>query len=1097
MTRFGLTLAATALLACALVWAQGTGAIVGTVTDPSGGVIPNANVKATNVATALTREAATNSQGYYVIPSLHPATYTLSVTAPGFREYTQRGVVLLADQSATVNVALAVGQQSQTVTVESGGVQVDTTTATLKGVVDQTRMIELPLNGRNAAELSLLVAGAVSAPSAGANQGLTKTPPGAVTISTNGSFSNEVSYMLDGGNNTDSFTQINLPFPFPDALQEFSVLTSNYRAQYGENTGGVVDVITRSGGNAVHGDVFGFVRNAVFNARNFFEANRDQLKRAQAGGTIGGPITIPSLYSGRDRTFFFFGYQETRIRNLTGTSSAFVPTADELNGDFSALLDAANPANPQGKVTRIVDPTTGQPFPGNRIPVSRFDPAALNVVKVLPHPAGTGQVFYNRRIAQDTHELVSRGDHSFRPADQLSFRWYANYFNNAGTLDPANILTYADGSNIPSQNYLLHYTHIFSPALLNNFRFDYARTNAQRTSPPGAPNVRDFGVQNFYQPPTKSIESISASGFFSFGDVAGGARFVRNDFEWSDDLSWVRGRHNFAFGARIQRSRQDITNVNTQNGSFSFTSDVTNYALASFLLGKMRSFIQGMGQFENSRNTYLGFYAQDTFKALSRLTLDFGVRYEPFLPWHEIFGRTKQFRSDAFYAGRRSQVFANAPPGMFFPGDPGTPPDGTTSDLNNLAPRAGFAWDVLGTGKTGVRGGAGVFYEARQSSFVHQKLASTTPFAPRLTFNDPQGPFSNPYLGITNPFPIPLPPPHDVAFTAPVEIYSLDPSSKFVSPIAYNWNLTIEQQLAPNWLARAAYVGAHGSHLREGINLNPAFFIAGSRLGTDQRRLLFPGLGSVYLDSQDINSSYHSLQLTLERRLAKGLTLLANYTFSKSLDDLPFPAEVSDNAMTTNSALPWFDPGRHRFDYGRSDTDRAHRFVASYVWQLPALHGAAPLARRLLGDWQVTGILTMQSGGPLTILAGSDRSQTGIGRDRGVITGAAFGSGACNNRAPCVDYLNAGSFQLPAPGAFGDAGKGSVGGPALFNWDMGFFKNVPFGERWRVQLRGEFFNIFNRVNLGAPVTSVSSAGFGSIRSAGDPRIGQLALKVFF
>ncbi len=1069
---------------------------MGTVSDPSGAVVPSARVTVTEVGTGLSRSVTANQQGYYVLPSLRPANYDLTVAAMGFRRFTQAGITLLADQTATVNVKLELGKTTENVTVEATAAQVDTYTPTLKQVIDQARMVELPLNGRNAAELTLLVAGSVNSPSGGANQGITKSPPSVVTISTNGSLMNDVSYTLDGGNNTDSFTQLNMPFPFPDSLEEFSVLTSNYSAEYGEDPGGVVNVITKSGTNSLHGDLFGFARNAVFNARNFFGADRDQLKRAQFGGTVGGPVVLPS-YNGRNRTFFFFGYQETRLRNVTGTASAFLPTVANLNGDFSALLDANNPANPFNQAVKIIDPETGQPFQGNLIPVSRFDPAALGVEKFLPHPTGSVLIFFNRRIVQNFHEAITRVDHSIGSTDRLTFRWYYNLFTNAPSLDQSNILTYADGSTILSQNFLFHESHTFSPGLLNNLRFNFARTAPVRSSPPGTPNVRDFGVQNFYQPDTKSIEGISAAGFFSFGDVAGGARFVRNDFEWSDELHWVRGRHDIAFGARIQRSRQDITNINTQNGSFNFTSDVTKYAIASFLLGKLRSFTQGMGQFENSRNTYLGVFAQDTFRATSRLALNYGLRYEPFFPWHEIRGRSKVFRPDAFYRGQKSRVFLNAPPGFFFPGDPGVPVDGTTSDLNNFAPRAGFAWDVFGNGKTSLRGGAGVFYEARQSSFVHQKLASTTPFAPRITLTDPKGPFSNPYLGIINPFPIPLPPPQDVAFTPPVQIFSLDPSSKFVTPLVYNWNLTLERQFASDWLVRAAYVGSRGGHLREGVDLNPAFFISDSTLGTDQRRLLFPGLADVFQDSQDINSSYNSLQLTLEKPLTHGLTILGNYTYSKSIDALPVPARVDDNALSTPSALPWFSPKRHDFDHGRSDFDHAHRFVVSYIWQLPTLANRSRWTRNVLGDWQVSGILSAQSGGPLTIEAGKDISKTALGHDRGALVGNPFGPGACKNKAPCVDYLNPNGFQLPAPGTFGNVGKGSLSGPDSIDWDMGFFKSIPLTERWKLQFRAEFFNIFNRVNLNNPTTSVSAGGFGSIRSAGDPRIGQLALKIFF
>jgi hypothetical protein len=359
--------------------AQGFATLHGTVTDPSGAVIPGAKITATQVDTGISRSVSTDVDGNYLIPSLHPATYNLDVEAKGFRRFTRTGITLLADQSATINVAMELGAAAETVTVEAAAVLVDTTTGTQKQVINQTQMIELPLNGRNAAELSYLIAGASPSPAGGALQGVSKQFPTEIVVSTNGVQQDQVSYQLDGGTYNDEFFSTNLPFPFPDALQEFSVQTSNYGAQYGNNAGGVVNIITKSGTNSVHGDLFEFNRNAVFNARNFFAARREQLKRNQFGFTLGGPVVIPRLYNGKDRTFWFFGYQGTRLRNITGAQSAFVPTPAELNGDFSAFLDAANPNNPLRKSVQVLDPLTGQPFPGNQIPVSRFDPASLGV----------------------------------------------------------------------------------------------------------------------------------------------------------------------------------------------------------------------------------------------------------------------------------------------------------------------------------------------------------------------------------------------------------------------------------------------------------------------------------------------------------------------------------------------------------------------------------------------------------------------------------------------------------------------------------------------------------------------------------------------
>ncbi|MDQ6701589.1 MAG: carboxypeptidase regulatory-like domain-containing protein, partial [Acidobacteriota bacterium] len=768
-------------------FSQGLGEFVGNVTDPSGGAVPAAKITVTEAATGQSRSTGTSAEGFYAIPSLRPAIYNLTVEAPGFRSHNQTGITLGADQTASVNVKLELGATSDTVSVAADSAQVDLSTSTIKQVVDAKNIVELPLNGRNAATLTLLVAGAVNAPSAGADQGQTKTFPGAVTISANGARNNQISYRLDGGNNVDEYTNVNAPFPFPDALQEFSVQTSNYSAEYGQNAGGVVNVITQSGTNQLHGDMFGFVRNAVFNARNFFAANRDQLKRAQFGAVIGGPVYIPGVYNGRDRTFFFFGYQGTRIRNLQGAQSAFVPTAANLAGDFSALLDASNPANSLKKSVAILDPVNGVAFPGNRIPISRFDPAALAVAKFLPAGGPDGSVFFAKPISQNFHEEILKLDHSFRSSDRFTGRYYNANFFNKGIFSPSNILTYTDQSLIRSQNALLQETHIFSSTVLNDVRFNYARENARRAPPSGVPNMNDFGI-SLYQPPDKAIENIQATGFFSFGDSPP-ARFVRNNFTLADDVRWVHGRHSMSFGFHGELSRVDLDNQFLRGGTFAFTSDVTNYAIASFLLGRVRSFRQGAGEFKANRNVFLGVYAQDSFRVNQRLTLNYGLRWEPALPWHEARNRVEQFRPDAYARGERSKVFVNAPPGLFFPGDPSVPENGLRASYKQFMPRVGFAYDLTGNGKTSLRAGTGIFYDSRQSGVFNNRFVDVTPFSPQLTFTDPAGPFSNPLAGQKSPFPAQFPPPADVAFPLPVLAITYEPTGQYKVPVIYNWNL--------------------------------------------------------------------------------------------------------------------------------------------------------------------------------------------------------------------------------------------------------------------------------------------------------------------
>ena len=1080
-----------------LATAQGLGSIGGTVTDPTGAVIPSAKVTATEVDTGLTRTATSNAAGDYLIPALRPAQYKLSVSVAGFRAFTQTGITLLADQAASIDVRLEVGATAQNVTVEAVTTLVDTTTATMKQVVGQSQMVELPLNGRNAGDLTMLVAGVYSAPSS-ANQGYQKTFPTSETITSNGSHGgNEVVYLLDGAVYMDQYTNVNQPFPFPDSLQEFSIQTSNYAAQYGESAGGVVNVLTKSGTNALHGDMFEFDRNAVFNARNFFAAKRDQLKRNQFGGTIGGPVTIPGLYNGRDKTFFFFGYQGTRLRNLQGGLSAYVPTAANLQGNFSNVINATDPANPLQKAIQIVNPVTGANYAGNILDPTAFDPASKSFMKYLPAAQSTnGQVFYTLPVGQSYNEYISRMDHSFGTHDQLSGRYAYNRFSQIPTYSPTNMLTYGMGASILSQNYLLHESHIFRPNLLNDAYFTVARMKSQRGPMDGVPDVNDLGV-NIYQPPApKEMAGISVSGFFSCCG-SGYGYFARTTFDFADDLRWVRGRHNLAFGGTIYQSRNDFNVRYIGAGSFSFASTNaghnTNYAPAGFMLGAMSAFSQGAQDLQNQRDTFPGVYAQDNFRASKRLSINYGVRYEPYIPWYELKARGEVFSPNAYYAGTKSATYTNAPPGLFFWGDPGVPRKFTDGDYKNFMPRVGFAYDVFGDGKTSLRGGAGIFYNSLQQAIQINRMTFVTPYADHVALTNPVGPFSNPYLGITNPYPAALLPPSNAAFPAPVLAMFFQP--KYVTPVMYDWNLAIERQLPRGWFVRAAYVASSTSHLNESEDLNPAVYTPGSSLGTDARRT-FQGYSDIYLQAMDINANYNSLQLTVDKRFSKNLTLSVNYTYAKNMDDEPAGADGVTLGADNASTVPWNFPNRHQMDYGPYTYDHAHRFVTSYVYNLPKLTGSNAVARGFIGNWQFSGIFTGQSGFPLTITAGKDQSNTGLNVDRAVEIGTAYGAGACKS-APCVNYLVPGSFQLPVTGSYGSTGKGMLRGPNLIGWDMGLFKGFPLTERWKLQFRAEFFNVFNRVNLGNPTSGVSSAGFGSITSASDPRIGQLALKLIF
>ncbi|HEY3159397.1 MAG TPA: carboxypeptidase regulatory-like domain-containing protein [Vicinamibacterales bacterium] len=1098
------------LLTCTTALAQlSTAQLSGRVTDESGAVLPGVTITATQTDTGFIRTDVTDGSGAYILSNLPTGPYKLEASLSGFRAYVQTGIVLQVAASPVVNVALMVGSLEESVTVEGAAPLVDVKSAGISDVVRNEEILTLPLNGRNAVELVIIAGAAV--------QTITSTQralPGSLGVSVAGGQSFGVAYVLDGAMHNNPQDNLNMPFPFPDALQEFSVATSGLSAQNGMHSGAAVNAVTKSGTNRFSGNAFEFVRDRRFNATNPFASIGpngkrvdDGLQRHQFGGTFGGPLV-------RNKLFFFGGYQGTTVRQQPAANIAWVPTAQMLAGDFTAF---ASPACNGGRQIALRGG-----FENNRVDPARFSRAALNLVKFLPTTTDPcGQVTYTLRNDSDERQYVGRVDYQRTSDDTIFGRYIATKFDkpipmregdSALALYDASNNTNVLGFDALAHSLAIGDTHVYGANTVNSLRFTYNRSGVYRLAPETF-EPHDIGSDVYSYQPHVGVFIVSGNGFQI--NNPGPSRFTMGASQIGDDLTLVRGDHQLSLGGSLAYWQFHFLSHARSGGNWNFTGQATGLGLADLLMGRVGRLEHGGPAILPMDQWYAGLYAQDAWRASSRLTINAGLRWEPYFGQNVLNGAVYNFSRDNFENNVRSNVFVNAPAGLIYEGDAGFPPGrtGLNKQWLNLSPRVGLAWDVSGTGRTAIRGSYGLTYDLPNGEYELIN-ANSPPFGNRTLVEDPPGGFDRPY-SILGGDPHPILTNRNTQFIPFGAFGAVDPDIN--SPRIQQWNVTFEKQVGRAWQVEASYIGSYTDRLWNQVAINPGVFLGlgpctlqgvlyptcSTNANLNQRRVFSlttenPAaaqlIGNLDIHTDLGSQAYRGLKLSFQRRAAGGLSLGGNYTLSRCYGDPAF--QTGGFPQIANG---YTDPEHPEFDRGPCDQDRTHIAVFTAGAQVRRFDN--PAMRVVLSDWRVSGIFSARSGQPVNVIAGQDRALTGIQNQRvDQVLPNPYGDKTLNN------WLNPAAFAQPALGALGNFKRNSVRAPGFRTLDVALSRLLTVGASRSLELRVETFNLLNTFNWGPPTlmnadrthTNFNSGAFGRItQMAGAPRIMQFGVKYGF
>ena len=1037
--------------------------ILGIVEDTSGAVIPGVTVTATHVATGQQRKVVSGESGNYVITNITPGEYTVRAEKGGFKSEVRSDLILQLNQKARIDMKLSIGAVTETVEVSARGVILNTDDATIGNVVEQKRITDLPLNGRNFANLAGLMPGVIKGISSNTNQyGRRDT---AIAISANGMRENQSQVLYDGVSTAWNINNATFFKASIEAIQEFKVHAGTYSAEYGHNAGAQVEILTRPGGNQFHGALFEFLRNDDFDARNFFRPrplSKDILQRNQFGFVLSGPVWIPKLYNGRDKTFWMVNYEAQREKQEVASIASVAPDAFRT-GDFSAFG------------TPLRDPLGGT-FAGNRIPPNRLSPISQRYLEIYPRPNLPGLGANLAGVEQqvnNTNQVFARGDHNIGNHDKL-FSRVATFRYDFPTI-PINYFSPVN-SRITANNAVISETHIFSPTVINEAKLGFnrnwiLRSNLRTNTDFNPESIGLTGIRAGLPPNDRPLNSLE-TGFVPMaivGYLTAGDGDLLPDFNVSetwqlvDSVTWTRGVHTFKSGIDFRRLRMDRAGANVPRGQFTFNGEITGNSIADFLIGYagQSQSPEGILPVQFRQQTY-AWYVQDDWKASRKLTLSLGLRYDYVGAVVEKNGIQRALRLDR-------------PGGYLYPETP-APVTGRepvplyTAEKNRFWPRVGLAYRPAD--KWVVRMGGGVYNNANQINNL-------------TVFSDPERRTSNNYfwnpqnfITFANPFPA-----SGVAAIPPINVVYVSPDR--VNAYNAQWSASVQRQVSESTVFEVAYVGSQASHLDNSRNLNDA--PPGSI--PLQANRAYPRWGTIRYLASDGKSYYQSMQVRGERRFSRGFSFLASYTWGHNVDQ----------AYGTNESLP-FTPGGvqnqngFRCERANSGFDYRHRLITSYLWNIPApKEWRGPLAFALK-DWSFNGIVTYQTGFPFTVTQSGNTQNTGAATQR---PDYAPGQNPILDNPDPARWFNTDAF-VRATNKYGNVGRNTLRQPAMKVWDIGLFKEFPVGERQRFQFRWESFNLWNTPQFRAPGAQLGTPTFGQITSTWlDNRQMQFALKFLF